>query len=258
MQLIYGKTDRRPFSTILYQYSDSNLKKLTRSTVPFLCYWKKYHTRLEKLSNMINIPLSKDIKFCFEFPVESYESNTPSFTDLMIISENYAIVIEGKWTESKYENVKEWLQKGNKSNRINVLKHWIRIIENYSSTELGIDDFQSFTYQLVHRVASACAQNRDNIFMVYQIFQNKETVYHGYFYELIEFSKLIKPNNRLIFATLNINIGLTDKYLEKSKFLESIDDSKKAHFIRKSILEDELFTFSGDNVSVVQCENTAV
>jgi len=68
---------------------------------------------------------------------------------------------------------------------------------------------------------------------------------------LSEFSKLIKPNNRLIFSTLNINLGLTEKYFEKSKFLESIDDSKKAHYIRKSILEDELFTFSGDNVSVI-------
>lgn len=251
MQLIYGRSDDLPFSTVLYQYSDNDFYNLTRSTIPFLCYWKTYHKRLEKLSDMINVSLSEDITFCFEFPVESFESNTPSFTDLMIISKNYAFGIEGKWTERKYENVEEWLQKGNKSNRINVLKHWIRIIENYSNTGLGIDDFLPFTYQLVHRVASACTQSRDNIFMIYQIFQNKETGYHGYYNELSEFSRLIKPDSRLRFATLNINIGLTDKYFEKSNFLEAIDDSQKSHFIRKSILEDELFTFAGDNVNVI-------
>ena len=81
-----------------------------------------------------------------------------SHTDLMIISDDFSLAIEAKWTEPRYKIVSEWIKEGsNPPNRCDVLTGWLGLLQRHAQRTLQVTDFSDAVYQMVHRAASACA-----------------------------------------------------------------------------------------------------
>lgn len=102
--------------------------------------------------------------FCFEYSVpvnnERGAKGKASMTDLMILTNQYAIAIEAKWTEceSVYEPIGKWKGSGVAENHDKVLDGWEGYINNYLKGYVcgKITVTDDMPYQLLHRIASAC------------------------------------------------------------------------------------------------------
>ncbi len=185
-------------------------KKMSKQAIVLLkkCFQKCY-----------NEAEFKRAQLCFEYSVPVYKGSgigKASMTDLMIITAEKAIAVEAKWKEcdERYPTIDEWfkdrLRKGAKQeNLVRVLNGWIKYINEYLdvkklSSEKKLckmavegpagrvddgdytiipDHYKTIPYQLLHRIASACAvankcntdankRNTDAI-VIYQLFYNE-------------------------------------------------------------------------------------
>jgi hypothetical protein len=69
------------------------------------------------------------------------------------------LAIEAKWLEPRYAAVANWLAKSQSpspSNREEVLRGWLDLIELRIGQPLSTEKFSDAVYQMVHRAASAC------------------------------------------------------------------------------------------------------
>ena len=99
---------------LLDTYGAKEFDSPTRSTIPLLEYWRNPAPRLQELSEALGFSLPSRVQLNFEYTVSPPRGRgKASHTDLMIVSPEIAIAIEAKWTESRYEKVRDWL--GNKS-----------------------------------------------------------------------------------------------------------------------------------------------
>src|SRR3954465_8604661 len=105
-RFFYGQPSAVDFSTVGYQFPESAFDKPTSSTVPLLAYWRNRSP--ERFAELLELPSLTDTRCCFEYPVASGGGGKPSFTDLMVLSAETAIGIEGKWTEGMYDVVGAW------------------------------------------------------------------------------------------------------------------------------------------------------
>jgi hypothetical protein len=171
MRLHFGQPGPVDFQTVVFQFPQADFQNLTRSTIPLLCYWRNTEEVLSRLLKVVfgkEGTLSGDL--CFEYPVKSAGRNMPSFTDVMYVTEDLALGIEGKSTEPMYETVEKWLQAGQKpENRRCVLKHWLSLIRQRTGM-VKEKEILGCVYQMVHRTASVCSLSRKDCAVVYQIF----------------------------------------------------------------------------------------
>lgn len=140
----------------------------------------------------------KDAQLCFEYAVPVHCKSgrgKASMTDLMILTKTHTIALEAKWTEchEPYQTITDWfkdrLKKGSKQeNLVGVLNGWIKYINEYLSKEklceIAIDGrdnkiipdhYQTVPYQLLHRIASACAEAKNKkATVIYQLFYSDE------------------------------------------------------------------------------------
>lgn len=157
-------------ASIFAAHESVNSKKT--SSLPLVQFWKPNYSK-EGLSELAETFLERcglssnfgKPAFCFEYPVPANGGKgKASMTDLMILTDSYAIAIEAKWTECKrkYETIKEWKKSGDVENHKKVLNGWIEYIDAYlkdrgSNRKMKIADaIEEIPYQLLHRVASAC------------------------------------------------------------------------------------------------------
>src|SRR4051794_39005889 len=113
MQLHFGRPDGSDFGLIVHQMPDSDFRTLTRSTVPLLCYWSNAGQRIAELcSQTLGVAGPAGGNLCFEYPVRSLGRDKPSLTDVMYLSGDVAIAVEGKSTEKLYETVERWVTRG--------------------------------------------------------------------------------------------------------------------------------------------------
>ena len=162
------------------------------SSLPLVQFWKprgrKLNSWADTLLKECGITPSDVEKLMFEYPVPVNKGKgKSSMTDLMIISKSHAIAIEAKWTEckEKYESISEWKKEGkDKINRNNVLKGWIKYINAFvdSDNEVleteNLGRYDKIPYQLLHRIASACAvakqQGKSEAIVIYQLFYDSD------------------------------------------------------------------------------------
>lgn len=249
MEIFYGKSEKLDFEDLIYQIDGKEFsKKLTRSTIPLLSYWRNYNKAINKLCKKINIDYTENSKLCFEYPVKSYKGNKPSFTDIMYISKNGIIAIEGKWTESNSNSIEKWLKQGKSiENRNNVLSYWISIINNYSSNRNDLQSFpRDIEYQVLHRIASACSFNEKKVRVVYQIFfsNKRKSNYKKHKEKLKYLYNTIKPVKRLELWLWRINVEETTEF--ESAFEEHIstkDIDERISIGMRVILNKKLFNF---------------
>ncbi len=179
LEQFYGNPKSQEFSEIIDQYSLSGINSIRTSTIPLLQYWKNTDKCINYLFEKLGLTSDK-IKICYEYPTRSYKSNKCSMTDIMIIGNNFKIAIEGKYTEveHKYKTIEEW--NDSTENRKCVIEHWVKIIGPFlselTSNEKLLEKLNPFPYQLLHRIASACNNNPELSFVIYQIFYDDKTL----------------------------------------------------------------------------------
>jgi len=208
---------RRPvsdYSSLVHSYSDKDLASPSRSTVPLLAYWSEIEERLPDFAAALGFELSAPELCGFEYtvPVQEGKGND-SHTDLMLLLRSQSIAIEAKYTEQPYEVVRDWLGLSPSRNRVSVLTGWLSLINRATGAALEVADVLDFTYQLVHRVASACEPGKQAQAMVYQCFDPTEKQLDDYYRQLSRLSRLIDRPEHLSFFLFAVNLQKNSEYL---------------------------------------------
>jgi len=152
-----------------------SLKSYQTSTLPLAQFWypdNNLEKRVSQLFDGLSIDWHSAYK-CFEYatslPNGDFGRGKASMTDLMVIDKGrFRVAIEAKYTEYKklsYDKpVEKWLAE-NRENRELVLRGWERYLNNRATIQ------RDTPYQLVHRIASACAGADDEIpVVIYHLF----------------------------------------------------------------------------------------
>ncbi len=156
-------------------YDDNEFMSPTRSTIPLLDLLIHSPDVFKKIVRECGAEGEFDVTL--EYKVKPFKGKgNASHTDAMVISNGRALAIEAKWTENMYDNVEEWLKKGNGGeNRKAVLNGWLECLQRIAPHRLlKADEFNDATYQMVHRAASAVEAARraqvENSAMLYLLF----------------------------------------------------------------------------------------
>lgn len=213
-ELRFGQPNSYDFDTILDQFSGTKINSLRTSSIPLVQFWKDTDKRLDHLFKKLDLECNTPI-LCFEYPTKPKEGKgKSSMTDLMILSNDFKIAIEAKFTEYKKiksDLIDNWIRSGkNEENRKKVLNYWTSLIKPFSN---GYDDasLNQMSYQFYHRVASACHNTNDTMtaFVVYQVFYDDETIgfLEEYKNKLRDYIKILNLNHRLRFYIWEIEVN---------------------------------------------------
>ena len=241
------------FAALLRLYPDEELPTITRSTVPLLAYWRTYAERVPQLLSRLGATQSNSARLHFEMTVpsatipSSRRLNRPSHTDLMIFTGDHTTAIEGKWKESRYETVGDWLGIEQTKNRLGVIDHWLAMIGRRVDRSLARDDFNDVVYQMVHRAASACLTEVGKMALVYQYFGASDAESKGYENDLRHFHHLLGHPASFSFFLHRCPVESTERFVTVRNSLKS-DLTEPAAAIRNAVLDGELFRFTQDDV----------
>lgn len=153
-------------------YPDKEFQSPWRSTIPLIEFWRFPEQRVRELSGALGLDVPTSVRLGFEHTVNPPRGRgTASHTDVMVTSSQYAIAIEAKWTEPRYELVGDWL--GGSTNRAEVLRGWCGLLQQRAANRIDANDLAALPYQMVHRAASACdaAGAEASCWMVYMVFK---------------------------------------------------------------------------------------
>lgn len=162
---------------IIESFKPSEFDSPSRSTVPFLEYWRHPEKGIQNLKDTFEICFDGNIVFDFEHKVPVQKGiGTASHTDLAIIKSlndvlELKIGIEAKFTEGRYDSCEKWIRSGtNEGNRVNVLEGWLSLLNIVSENNLTIQDVKNIPYQMIHRAASVCYGSANKKVLIYQVF----------------------------------------------------------------------------------------
>ncbi|MDX2013670.1 MAG: hypothetical protein SFW67_25980 [Myxococcaceae bacterium] len=243
----YGSpSEAEDFGRMVYSMPDSEFQKPDRSTIPLLCFWKAEANRNWLLSGM-GLGESDDSTATFEYAVESGCSECggkgkSSFTDLLLVSNRFAVAVEAKYLERPYQRVAEWLSGGkNAENRKRVLRHWLHLIRNRTGHEVQLQAVDAVVYQMVHRTASACSVATPRHDVAHLVFGEV----HDYRELITKLADIVDPNRRIRFwlvsakASAGPGMGPTEEALADEQ-----DPCERAALLREAILADPpLYSF---------------
>ncbi len=242
-----------PFVTLIRQLGDGTFARPTRSSIPVLAFWKRA-IAFEEVCRELQIDPHGPTQICFEYPVPSADTRSKSsFTDVMCLTDDYAVAVEGKWTEPRYERVARWQTKGSAEHRKIVLQHWLACIEPFACDKPGVDAVSQAIYQMVHRTASACvaAGSKRTACVVYQCFGESDEPKHRVESDLKLWKKIIRPSERLRFFVLDVRLKRTGRFQELNTYNRACcGRADFANQLRDELVADSLFEF----VSSVGCE----
>jgi len=162
-------------------------------------------------------------------------------TDLMILSDDHVIAIEGKYTEPPYETVDTWK---NSPNKELVLKGWLELISSaIPKSSLNIDNVAASPYQMIHRCASACFPAAVRRVLVYQCFDldAKKTLY--YRSELENLYRLLNEPDNLNFFLINVPLVKSPVYVELQNRWDSPEPKKMHVDVIRGLKAKELLAF---------------
>jgi hypothetical protein len=133
-------------------------------------------------------------QLCFEYSVPVYKGSglgKASMTDLMIMTAEKAIAVEAKWKEcdERYPTIDDWFKErlgegAKQTNLDGVLEGWIQYINDYlekkgfgkKAVTVNDGDYSTIPYQLLHRIASACAVAAEKeAAVIYQLFYSSDS-----------------------------------------------------------------------------------
>ena len=264
---------RGAFGEILDEMQHEKVNTCRTSSIPLTESWAPEH--LDKWRNVFapylgEIDFKDQLKF-WEFPTwpmaDGKIVGDPSMTDIMILTADHQIAIEGKYTEYtrfKDETIAEWLQRGGAGRFLlrPRLKAWFEYLKSVNATKFGdyremIKECGDVGYQFLHRTASACFKCRENgdrkPVVVYQLFYKKGDAAHIadmeiYKAMLRKWSDMLKLGN-LTFLIVSIPVandeevekrfgGLKSEVFEKMK-LETVYEFDWQGISVESVLKSE-------------------
>ena len=228
---------------ILKLFNQKEFKSPFRSTIPLIILFKQNYFEnidIDELKNKIAI------KYTFEHKTPVLKGRGfPSCTDLMIEFENHNVAIEAKRTEPKYEIVEKWLK--DIPNRKLVLEGWLDKINSHFELKIQLSETLNLPYQLIHRVASACA-NGKKAHVVYIGFDLDEKKKKYYIDVLKTFAKISKQKIDLYFYHF-----LIEKLDEQVNLENSWNSGNRnlSEFVNIGILENNLMKLKKEYVKKI-------
>jgi hypothetical protein len=259
MKIRFGKAmaDVASIQALPGYYSDHDLAKPTRSTVPLLCYCMPDLRRIGSLVDQLR-GRCKDFDLFFEFPTPSINTKAKSsFTDLGIaLVPRGGIAIEAKWTEPAYATIQKWIAAGEyPDSRKKVVDHWLCIMGPYLKKPLSVGDLplDTIIYQMLHRTASACnlANSGGPVRVVYQVFETEGAEHPDYGAAIRTFMDAVVPGPSLWFFVHKVVMKPTPQFAKLQKRCAGQSDADSAAAIRKAIVEEELFTFVSESLTEI-------
>ncbi len=171
----YKEKSFQKIEELIKLFSANEFSSPYRSTIP-LIYLALNHTEL------IDSFSEKKLAI-FEHETRPKKGRGyPSCTDLLLLDEDECIAIEAKRTEPPYKTVSAW-NSGSENKRL-VLEGWLEYIAEYTNQGISISEIGDLPYQLVHRVASACAMKKTNTTVSYFVF-DPDRVKDEYYLEIL-------------------------------------------------------------------------
>ena len=224
----------------------NDLQRLTRSTVPLLCWWRDNGAKLA-LPNEDGSALA-----CFEYPVPA-RCNTcggrgkDSFSDVMVTTEGAAVAFEAKFTEPRYETVTNWMAKdsGN-GNRARVASHWLHLIGAYTGTTPEIDAIGQVVYQMLHRTASACAvaESKRRAGVTYLVFDGGHGQQVDYTADLTLAARTLDPKAKMDFSVVSVPTRRGPAFAGvEARLTAAENDAEAAELIADAIVTGGLYDF---------------
>ena len=198
---------------VLDRYSVQEFDSPTRSTIPLLAYWRSPEERLRELTAALGLPLPGRVELNFEHTVYPPRGRgKPSCTDLMVLSTEFVVAIEAKWTEPRYQAVDRWLN--GSANRTEVLRGWCDLLEQRGADPIRERDLRGLPYQMIHRAASACHPHgaARSHWLVYLLFETTQRNRSEHLDDLARLRDLLGPRSTL-------EIGLVECSIEPSPVL---------------------------------------
>lgn len=238
MKLRYGPPVESDddFAGIVSRTKD--LHTLTRSTVPLLAWWRDHAQ--DKL--LPGVDLANAVaRFEYAVPARCPSCvgrGKASMTDVMVLLDDRAIAIEGKYTESRYDTVDVWKTRGkDRDNRKAVLGHWCHLIR--AVTDHPVDDrLGGLVYQTLHRTASACAAAGTDrrAHVMYLVFD--DTAANTYVADLRRAAEILDPAGKIDFSVVAVRTTRGDDFSELERLVNaaaSVED-------RVELIADTLLT----------------
>lgn len=219
-----------------------SLNSARTSSLPLAQFWRPNDLgeRINQIRGLkeeeVKRALSEPAKRCFEYPTllpDGCEGKgKPSMTDLMLLSDRYRIAIEAKYTEylgsgSAYRPlIKDW-KKENLKNRTKVLSGWLCHIGD--RIEHNDDILDNIPYQLIHRIASACADIGENTapIVIYHLFFDTSFHDDAQFFA----NQLLNWANELRLKEVGFHILLTEVRVSSDAINREDDGSLNTIFL---------------------------
>lgn len=242
MNFYYGKPNDHSWRSIAEQFAHSGSFHTEKtSSLPLLQFWRD-EVNVESLKKAcpesINAILNSNPRLCFEYPVPAQNGKgKSSMTDLMILGDKGVVAVEAKYTEcckAYAPNISTWLKED--TNRQKVLCGWLQYIEDFGAItdcdKIKNDNKaqKQIPYQLLHRVASACAAAKS---------KNKAYVLYHLFYDSTTHDKMLSFSESLFtkFQALNLRTGKVELIVVSTE-LESYPKAARAIVELKGIVRE--------------------
>lgn len=213
--LQYSGSPVTSFKSLVAQYPRDEFDSPQRSTVPSLAFWSTPEPRIAELCDYLQIVHPAGCTLEFEFKVPPPEGmGKESHTDIMISWTDVCIAVEAKYTEPPYQTVKDWLGEGsNQDNRKNVLGGWCKLIRQVTGKGIDLSSLTSATYQMIHRIASACAKPEQHKYVLYQVFDPTDDKLNYYRTELLKTRRLLGIGSSICLYVMGVIIHPSKVYV---------------------------------------------
>jgi hypothetical protein len=241
----FDKTQVAGIDDLIPRYRPEEFQSPTRSTVPLLSFLKHGSSLLDALlSETVGSQGLPEIHL--EYTVKSPQgSGKASHTDAMLMTEHRACALEAKWTEPPYADVRTWTEEGkNPANRKAVLTGWLSLLQPFACRPLKLEEFNTATYQMVHRAASACSTRRQPM-LAYLQFRPRPDLLPTFIEELQHgltcLHGLLGPDCRLTIKLIEVTLKEMPAF-ERIKGLAK-GRSQTSQAVQESLRSEVLFEF---------------
>ena len=218
-----------------------------RSTVPLLSLLKHGHDIwMEIAGKLVADAEAADVHLEYTVMPPLVKRRRASHTDAMIVGSGQACAVEAKWTEPRYETVKEWLPRGNDhQNRLAVMAGWLSLLQQHATQPLEVSAFSGAVYQMVHRAASACSLGRSPVLAYLQFLPRPDdhpTDVVGPLNDLTQFHQLLGSPTGFPFYLVEVEARPLPDF-ERIKNLPK-GSTQTAHVVRSALRNGPLFEFA--------------
>jgi hypothetical protein len=233
-------------STLLSKYGAKEFASPCRSTVPLLSLIKDGWSVFQEVLAACHLPADSNVHF--EFRVNPPRGRgKASHTDVMVCSGDNALALEVKWSEPRYETVRDWIRQGRSpENRRKVMTGWLELLQPQAVRLLRVEDFYDAVYQMVHRAASACAQGKRSQLAYLQFTplpDGQEADSEQHYGDLTDLHRLLGHPAGFPFHLIEVQVMPAAAFRSIERLAKG--SSKTAEAVTAALLGASLFKFEG-------------